>query len=167
MMAVQAALKAGVGLLTVGIPESLHSSYAARRPEAMWVPLPETPDGVLALEGLGKVRQFLSKATALAIGPGLGTEGETHSLVRETLSFFEGPVVLDADALRPEILSDAQSPERLVLTPHAGEFTRIADSQSPKEYVSQTGSVLVLKGAHTQIVSPAAHHFSFVGNLSL
>ena len=164
MMAAQAALKAGVGLLTVGIPESLHASFAARRPEAMWVPLPETPEGGLALEGLGKVRQFLSKATALAIGPGLGTEGETHSLVRETLSFFEGPVVLDADALRPEILSDAQSPERLVLTPHAGEFARLSEGRSPKEYVSQAGSVLVLKGALTQIVSPSAHHFSFVGS---
>ena len=44
-MAAQAALKAGVGLLTVGIPESLHAAFAARRPEAMWVPLPETPEG--------------------------------------------------------------------------------------------------------------------------
>ena len=52
-MAAQAALKAGVGLLTVGIPESLHSSFVARRPEAMWVPLPEAPNGGLALEGLG------------------------------------------------------------------------------------------------------------------
>ena len=164
LMAAQAALKAGVGLLTVGIPESLHAAFAARRPEAMWVPLPETPDGGLALEGLGKVRQFLPKATALAIGPGLGAEGETHSLVRETLSFFDGPVVLDADALRTEIINDAKNPERLVLTPHAGEFARIADSRSPEDYVSQLESVLVLKGPHTQIVSPGANHYSFVGS---
>ena len=44
MMAAQAALKAGVGLLTVGVPESLHASFVASRPEAMWIPLPETPD---------------------------------------------------------------------------------------------------------------------------
>ena len=164
MMSAQAALKAGVGLLTVGIPESLHASFAAQRPEAMWVPLPETPAGGLALEGLGKVRQFLPKATALATGPGLGTEGETHSLVREILSFFEGPVVLDADALRPEILVDVQSPERLVLTPHAGEFERMCEGRSPEDYVSQTGSVRVLKGSYTQVGAQEAHHFSFIGS---
>ena len=151
MMAAQAALKAGVGLLTVGIPESLHPAFAAQRPEAMWIPLPETPDGGLALEGLGKVRQFLSKATALATGPGLGTEGETHSLVRETLSIFEGPAVLDADALNPKILNRVSSPERLVLTPHAGEFERISEGLNPREYVRERGSVLVLKGPHTQV----------------
>lgn len=151
MMAAEAALKAGVGLLTVGIPESLHAAFAAHRPEAMWIPLPETPDGGLALEGLGKVRQFLPKATALATGPGLGTEAETHSLVRETLSFFDGPAVLDADALHPEILNKVPSPERLVLTPHAGEFKRLSEGRSPSEYARGSGSVLVLKGPHTQV----------------
>jgi hydroxyethylthiazole kinase-like uncharacterized protein yjeF len=164
LMAAQAALKAGVGLLTVGIPESLHPAFVARRPEAMWVPLPETPDGGLALEGLGKVRQFLPKATALAIGPGLGQEGESHTLVREALSFFDGPVVLDADALRPEILKDVKNPDRLVLTPHAGEFARIADSRAPEEYASETGSVLVFKGSHTRIVSPRSNHYSMLGS---
>ena len=47
MMSVQAALKAGVGLITVGIPESLHASFVAQRPGAMWVPVPETPTGGL------------------------------------------------------------------------------------------------------------------------
>jgi NAD(P)H-hydrate epimerase len=164
LMSAQAALKAGVGLLTVGIPESLHPAFVARLPEAMWVPLPETPNGGLALEGLGKVRQFLSKATALAIGPGIGAEEESHVLVRQTLSFFDNPVVLDADALRPEIMEDVKNPERLVLTPHAGEFARIADSRSPGEYVTQTGSVLVLKGPHTQIVFPGTNHYSLVGS---
>jgi len=150
-MAAEAALKVGVGLLTVGIPESLHAAFAAQRPEAMWIPLPETPDGGLALEGLGKVRQFLPKATALATGPGLGTEAETHSLIRETLSFFDGPAVLDAVALRPEILNEISSPERLVLTPHAGEFKRLSEGRSPSEYARGSGSVLVLKGPHTQV----------------
>ena len=47
----------------------------------MWVPLPETPDGSLALESLGKIRQYLDRATALVAGPGLGIEKESHSLV--------------------------------------------------------------------------------------
>ena len=87
-MAAQGALKSGVGLLTVGIPESLHASFVAQLPEAMWVPLPETPNGCLALEGLGKIRQFLDRATALAAGPGLGLEKETHSLVLKFATYL-------------------------------------------------------------------------------
>ena len=164
MMAAQAALKAGVGLLTVGIPESLHASFVAQRPEAMWIPLPETPNGGLALEGLGKLRQFLNKATALAVGPGLGAEGETHSLIREALNLWKGPAIIDADALRPEILDKIPSPDRLILTPHAGEFDRLAGSQSLDGYSSSRGTVVVLKGAHSQIVSPKKHLFSFSGS---
>jgi hydroxyethylthiazole kinase-like uncharacterized protein yjeF len=164
MMAAQAALKAGVGLLTVGIPESLHSSFVAQRPEAMWVPLPETPNGGLALEGLGKIRQFLSRATALAIGPGIGLEAETHSLVRETLNVWNGPAILDADALRAEIIEKISSPERLVLTPHAGEFDRLSGSEPVEDYSSKTGSIVVLKGAHSEVVSPDKRVFSFSGS---
>jgi NAD(P)H-hydrate epimerase len=130
----------------------------------MWIPLPETPNGGLALEGLGKLRQFLNKATALAIGPGLGAEGETHSLIREALNLWKGPAIIDADALRPEILDKIPSPDRLILTPHAGEFDRLAGSQSLDEYSSSRGSVVVLKGAHSQIVSPKKHLFSFSGS---
>jgi NAD(P)H-hydrate epimerase len=151
MMAAQGALKAGVGLLTVGVPESLHAAFAAQRPEAMWIPLPETPEGTLALEGLGKVRSMLPRATALVAGPGLGSDAETCALVRETLSHFNGPVLLDADALRPEILEKESNPGRLVLTPHAGEFQRIASGLSPHEYNRSNPSVLVLKGSHTQV----------------
>lgn len=164
MMAAQAALKSGVGLLTVGIPESLHPSFVASRPEAMWIPLPETPNGGLALEGLGKIRQLLGQASAVAVGPGLGAEPETHSLVRETLNFWDGPAVLDADALRPEILENISNPERLILTPHEGEFARIAGSQSAREYSLQTGSVILLKGVHSQVISPDRHIVSFSGS---
>ena len=164
MMAAQAALKAGVGLLTVGIPESLHASFVSQRPEAMWVPLPETPNGGLALEALGKVRQFLDKSTALAVGPGLGSEGETHSLIRETLRFWNGPAILDADALRSEVLDKISSPERLILTPHAGELERFRGTGSVEEYTLNKGSVVVLKGAHSQIVIKGKRTYSFSGS---
>jgi NAD(P)H-hydrate epimerase len=137
------------------------------RPEAMWIPLPETPNGSLALEGLGKIRQFLSKANALAIGPGLGAEGETASLVREVLKIWDGPAILDADGLRPEILEEISFPDRLILTPHAGEFARIAGSQSVQEYSTSTGSIVLMKGAHPQIVSPEKYLYSFSGSSML
>ena len=152
MMAAQGALKSGVGLLTVGIPESLHASFVAQLPEAMWVPLPETPNGCLALEGLGKIRQFLDRATALTAGPGLGLEKETHSLVREVCNLFDGSTLLDADALRPEIFEKLKNPQNVVITPHAGEFERLAAGTDPKEWIRENPCTLVLKGSHSQIL---------------
>lgn len=151
MMSAQAALKAGVGLLTVGIPESLHSSFAAQRPEAMWVPLPETPQGGLALEGLGKIKELVGSIDAFATGPGIGKERESHALIRETLKELSVPAILDADALHESILSNCENKKSLILTPHAGEFKRIANNKSPMEYASETKHILVLKGPHTQI----------------
>ena len=155
LMAAKAAARSGVGLLTACVPESLQPAFAAALPEAMWVPMPETPDGGLALEGLGLVVQKLSRATALVAGPGLGNERESHVLLTEVLKAFDGPVVLDADALQPEIVKETPQPERLVLTPHAGEYARIAGEGNvcPRAYSGEMGCVTVLKGPLTRICS--------------
>ena len=142
-----------MGLVTAGIPESLHAAFVAQVPEVMWVPLPETPDGSLALEGLGKIRQYLDRATALVAGPGLGIEKETHSLVREVCNLFDGPILLDADAIRYEIVEKLKKPENLVLTPHQGEFNRFSGDAEPEEWSKENPGTLVLKGAHTQVFS--------------
>lgn len=159
LMAAKAALRSGVGLLTVFAPESLHSAFAAALPEAMWTPMPETPDGNLSLEGRALVAEKLSRATAMVAGPGLGPERESHVLLNEILKDFSGPAVLDADALRPEIVRDVPAPERLVLTPHAGEFARLAGEETPagpRAYSAANGGpTVVLKGPNTRTCSPA------------
>ena len=155
LMAAKAAIRSGVGLLTAFIPESLQPSFAAALPEAMWVPMPETPDGGLALEGRGLVVEKLSRATAIVTGPGLGTERETQVMLAEILKAFDGPAVLDADALQAEIVAEAPKPERLALTPHAGEFARISGGSDtcPRAYSEKIGCSTVLKGAFTRICS--------------
>ena len=151
MMTVRGALRAGVGLITCCVPESLHSAMVASCPEAMWVPLPETPTGGLALEGLGQARGLLERADAMVAGPGIGTEGESHALVREVCKLFSGPILLDADALRPEIIDSLQSLKKIVLSPHEGELARLSGKQSPDEFISAFPGVMLRKGAHSQI----------------
>ena len=151
MMTVRGALRAGVGLVTCCVPESLHSAMVASCPEAMWVPMPETPTGGLALEGLGQARGFLERANALVAGPGIGAEGESHALIREVCQLFSGPILLDADGLRPEIIDALQSLEKIVLTPHEGELARLSGKQSPDEFISSFPGILLRKGAHPQI----------------
>lgn len=151
LMAVQAALHAGTGLVTGFVPESLYAAYAARMPEAIWVGCPETPHGGLALEGVHLVRERLERATAFAIGPGIGREPETQALIQELVTTTDRPTLLDADALQPELVRRAQVP--LVLTPHAGEFARVAQNAELRAFVRQTGTTVVLKGPVTRVCS--------------
>lgn len=167
MMTVRAALRSGVGLLTAFVPESLVPAYAAQVPEAMWVGWPETPGGGLALEGLHLLKEKLDRATALAIGPGLGREPETLAAVKEILKTATVPAVLDADALQPEVVAAAKVP--LVLTPHAGEFARIAGGGGAtlEEFAAKAGAnvTVVLKGPVTRIAAGvgAVYHSFFGG----
>lgn len=166
LMAVQAALHAGTGLVTAFVPESLYAAYAARVPEAIWVGCPETPTGGLALEGAHLIRERLDRATAFAIGPGIGRETETQALIRELVTATALPTLLDADALQPELVRSAKGP--LVLTPHAGEFSRIAQGAELREFARQTRATVVLKGPITRICSghesnPSAIYHSLFG----
>lgn len=161
LMAVQGALRSGVGLLTAFVPEPLAGPFAAQVPEAMWVGCPETPDGGLALEGLHLVRERASRATALLAGPGLAREGETLALVGDLLERLPLPVVLDADALQPGIIGRGRHPR--ILTPHAGEYARIAGSRTPRAFATETGAVVVCKGAPTRVTDGRCEHLSLAG----
>lgn len=161
LMAVRAALRSGVGLVTAFVPESMVPAFAAQVPEAIWVGWPETPDGGLALEGLHLVRARESRATAFVVGPGIGRESETRAIVAELVATVNVPVLLDADALQPMTVRAAKT--RLVLTPHAGEFERVAEGSTLREYASKSGATIVLKGPHTRIAAGDTVYHSFFG----
>lgn len=154
LMAVQAALRSGAGLVTAFVPESLAPAFAAQAPEAMWVGWPETPGGGLALEGEHLLLERSERATALVLGPGLGREAETLALARSLVRSVAVPVVIDADALQPDIVQAGSGPR--ILTPHAGEFARISGGAEARTLAAQSGATLVLKGPVTRIVAPPA-----------
>lgn len=142
LMATLAALRGGAGLVTTAVPESLVPAFAAAAPEAIWVGLPETPDGGLALEGLGAVRAAFARASAVVVGSGIGREPETLALVKAITAASPHPLVIDADALRPEIVAAGDAAR--ILTPHAGEWERIAGAARP-------GAVVVRKGPISRV----------------
>jgi NAD(P)H-hydrate epimerase len=124
---------------------------------------PETPGGGLALEGGHLLRERIDTAGALLMGPGLGRERETLALVADAVKTARVPLVLDADALQREAVHAAKTP--LVLTPHAGEFARIAQGLALENYAAETGATVVLKGPVTRIANgaPATVYHSFFG----
>jgi NAD(P)H-hydrate epimerase len=161
LMTVLAALRSGAGLVTAFVPESVASAFAARAPEAMWVAWPETPTGGLALEGEHLLRERFGRGTALVIGPGLGREAETLALAASVVTASPVPVVIDADALQPEIVKAGRSAR--VVTPHAGEFARISEDDEPRAFAREPQRVLVLKGPVTQVVHEGTTYRSFFG----
>jgi hydroxyethylthiazole kinase-like uncharacterized protein yjeF len=92
----------------------------------MWVPCEETDTGSLSLDCAHRLRRKLPRATALAIGPGMGTERETRALVEEVIRTTTVPVVMDADALQQALVQKIKGP--YVLTPHIGEFARLSST---------------------------------------
>jgi NAD(P)H-hydrate epimerase len=161
LMTVLAALRSGAGLVTAFVPESLVSAFAARAPEAMWVGWPETPEGGLALEGEHLLRAGLGRASALEIGPGLGREAETHALVANIVKTSPVPLLLDADALQPDLVRAGTAPR--VLTPHLGEFRRILAGGDFHEAPATSHAVVVLKGRLTGITYAGKGYYSSFG----
>ena len=147
LMAALAALRSGAGLVTAFVPESLAAAFAARAPEVMWVGWPETPAGGLALEGNHLLQGRRARLDALVIGPGLGREAETLALVRDIVATSSVPVVLDADALQADIVGAGLAAR--VLTPHAGEWVRVAGSVPDRAVVVLKRPVTRIQGGGT------------------
>lgn len=156
MMSVKSAIKSGVGLITVFAPQSLVASFAAEAPEAMWVPFPETKSGGLALSGKHLLLEHLSKATALLSGPGIGEDPETLQLISEITEACHLPILLDANALMPEVFDHAKKRKSsfgaIIATPHLGEFKRISKGKSLIEWNTESQVITLLKGPISKIV---------------
>ena len=117
------ALRIGAGLVTLGIPKSLHDPMVEKLTEAMLKVLPETKDGSLSLRGLAEIASTIERMDAVAIGPGLSAHAETKELVRQLLPRIAKPLVLDADGLNA-VAEDVGVLKKLdlpiILTPHPG-----------------------------------------------
>ncbi len=161
LMTVRAALQSGCGLLTAFVPESLVASFAAAAPEAMWVGWPETPEGYLSMDGAHELRRRRDHLTAMVIGPGLGRGKETMACLAAELPALRMPVVIDADALQPELVEAGTCPR--ILTPHAGEFARIAGGRDLATYAATQPAVVVFKGPVTRIAAGSQQYCSFLG----
>ena len=164
----EAALRAGTGCVSLGIPESLSDILEVKLTEVMTRPLPEVRrHRCLSLRALGSVEQLCEQVDILALGPGLGRHRETVELVRRIARRCRSPLVLDADGLNAcagcDELFTSRS-EETILTPHVGEFARLSGYPredilvSPIElsrtYAVEKGVVLILKGAPSVIASP-------------
>ncbi|MGD9281890.1 MAG: NAD(P)H-hydrate dehydratase [Desulfobacterales bacterium] len=166
-MTAVSAMRAGAGLVTLGIAESLNPIVETQVLEVMTTPLPECEYGILADIAIEDIKTLADGKNCLAIGPGIGQAAETRSLVEKIISQIDAPMVIDADGLnnianRTQLLKKRNAPT--VLTPHPGEMARLIETSPAtvqqnriacaRDFAVNFGVHLVLKGAATVIAHP-------------
>ncbi len=147
-------LRAGAGVVSVGISEELFPIIQIGVPEATCIRKKDI---------LGRLLQF----SAIVAGPGVGINQENKELIQDILSSTEKTVILDADGLtlfQDELSILKHATAELVITPHPGEAARLLNSSaaeinknrvdSAQELAKLTGAVTILKGAATVVASP-------------
>jgi NAD(P)H-hydrate epimerase len=149
-------LRSGAGLVRVACPAEVQPTVASFEPSYMTLPLPNTADGFLAFEpARDALGTALEAADVLAVGPGLGLSDDTRRFVRWVLESVEQPTVLDADGLnalvgQTELLQSLKRP--VVITPHPGEFARLAGKSSKDVQADREGAAVSLAGAKNLVV---------------
>jgi NAD(P)H-hydrate epimerase len=157
LLAGKAALRSGVGLLTIAVPEEMFPIMQSSLWEAV-------------LKDRNHPLVNLEQYHGMAIGPGLGMSPKEGKLVRHLLTRYPGPVVVDADGLNhlaknrdTALLKRREGP--VLITPHPKEAQRLlALNQAQYENLSReevaaslvdvTSAWVVLKGYGTLIMSP-------------
>jgi NAD(P)H-hydrate epimerase len=177
LLTCRAAARAGAGLVTLAVPESLQPLFAAKVVEATTLALPE--DEVESLDPELALAAILDhEHDAIAVGPGLRPGLATTEFVRlllEPPGEKPPPLVLDAEALRSMATLDHwwEGSRPAVLTPHPGEFARLrsgagvepekdgdlmaddaARASAAGDAATTWGEVVVLKGARTVVAAP-------------
>jgi ADP-dependent NAD(P)H-hydrate dehydratase / NAD(P)H-hydrate epimerase len=149
-LAAEAAFRADAGYVAVATHEGSLPVVEARLLEAVKGPLT-------------RVDQLAERASALAIGPGLGRGDDERVLARRLLDQLRLPAVVDADALFELEPANWSAPR--VLTPHAGELARLLGEQSKwveahrlqalQRAVERFRCIVLLKGPDTLVGAPA------------
>lgn len=176
-MAGLATLRSGAGLVTLTVPQSIQDVVASACPCYMTRGLPDE-NGKFTAAAAGEIIGLATSFNVLALGPGLARSPDLTEFVRKLYREVPLPMVVDADALfalaeNAGVLEQPGGPR--VLTPHPGEFARLAGSQpEAAERVSSaaalarrdaTGStIVVLKGHHTIVTDGTKFSINHTGN---
>lgn len=158
--AAMGAVRTGSGIVTLAVPDCIHTILACKLNEPTFSVLPSDSEGKIASLDPAILR---GKAAVLA-GPGLGLSDAVREIIAMLVTQAEVPLILDADGINAlqghiDILERAKHP--VILTPHGGEFARICDvpvsedaEQTVRAFAEKHRCVLLLKGHTTLIAGP-------------
>ncbi|MDY6121489.1 MAG: NAD(P)H-hydrate dehydratase [Porphyromonas sp.] len=170
-LAAKAALRAGIGKLTLHVPKSGYEIAQIASPEAM---CSQDEDADYILDCPLKHRY-----NVVGIGPGLGNYPEGEAMLQKLLEQYRDPMVIDADAIN--MLGIYRNllpllPARSILTPHAGELHRLIcycetsyeRLAQAKAFAERHSVYLILKGAYSACCMPDGNVvFNATGNAGM
>ncbi|NLF72060.1 MAG: NAD(P)H-hydrate dehydratase [Candidatus Anammoximicrobium sp.] len=177
-LAGMAALRSGAGLVTLAVPDVCLETVASFEPSYMTAPLASDDAGRLRREAESEIVRLASVCDAVACGPGLGRSPALNELVLGLYQTLPRPLVLDADGLNALAAAGASCPAAAaarILTPHPGEFRRLAgqsDARWPREELCRRAIelagrqnwVLVVKGHRTLVTDGVRVTYNTTGN---
>ena len=141
-----AAMRAGAGLVTYAVKEKfLASACSMSKPETMF----------FVYKNANDIIKFVKdrKVNAVVLGPGMVAGGALYRFAKKIINCVSVPVILDASALtsfsgKSAALKTAKA--KLILTPHAGEFSKIGGKDVAK-FAKEHKLICLLKGHRTKV----------------
>jgi hydroxyethylthiazole kinase-like uncharacterized protein yjeF len=168
ILSARAALRSGLGLLTVHVPRCGYEIIQSAVPEAM----ASVDDDENNFSAVPETKNF----TAIGIGPGLGQTESSAKALQQLLKSSDRPMVIDADGLNLMGLNKglvSLIPAGSILTPHPKEFERLVGKwandferlEKQIDFSRTNGAIVVLKGAHSSVSMPDGRvYFNNTGN---
>ncbi len=185
VMASVAAARAGAGYVTCACDERIQSILGIKMTEITTIAMPAGDGGIDPDGAMDALATRIEKADAALIGCGLGRADSTAAFVRRFLTEARVPLVIDADGINAlaghtDILR-SRAEGRWILTPHMGEFRRLAGGALDDEgldahdrisltqrFAREWNCVLVLKGMPSVVAAPDGRAwFPATGNTGL
>ena len=166
-LATGAALRSGVGLVTVAFPECAYPIISSKLTEAILMPLKDNNFGTLSAECIGQLEKNIYKYDAVVIGCGLGVNDDTAEVVKWIIKNADVPVIIDADGINIisadiDIIRGAKN--KLIFTPHPLEMSRLIGESvqsilsdtvaTAKSFSDKYGVYVVLKNSNTVVAFP-------------
>jgi ADP-dependent NAD(P)H-hydrate dehydratase len=179
-LAAQAALRGGAGLVTIATPANIQQTVASLCPCATSVPLDVATGDTLSPRTVEQFREACTTSRVVAVGPGMGDGPDRDAIVRAAVA-GNAPLVLDADGLNV-LARQPGWPEQVttptILTPHPGEFARLAGAavgngsderesaaiELARRVTSDEPFVVLLKGAGTVVTDGHRVYVNTTGN---
>ncbi len=176
----RSAVESGSGLVTLALPDCISAAMESKTTEVMTLPL-DSIGGHISSTAVKKILEYMEKADAVLIGPGLGRSRDARIVLCEVLKNSNIPVIIDADGINAaaeemNAVKDCQCP--LIFTPHAVEMSRLTGLDKDyieenrltvsREFAEEYGATVILKGHHTVVTAPDGEQYiNITGNSGL
>jgi len=179
VMSVRGAERAGCGITFLATSAGAAPAVDIALTEAIVYGVREDDSGGMSAEAAHEILENAGRATALVVGPGIGSGEEGKKLVGALLAGADVPVLLDADAVTALAGSDAllKRGAPTVITPHAGELGRLLGSgagevsaqrlRSARRAAHDNGCCVLLKGSDTIVVDGERVAVNSTGSVAL